>query len=395
VIISSSKTEIKNYSYIDEFSGKLKLSGMNDKLMHSVLENDKETIEHGKIISESINQGLNSFTPDLMFEQIIRNYSIAKKLYGHKLLRLLCGYNSDYIEKNIRIPEFQRELQKKIQENIEQLQQRKLINNQGEILEKGLSLASLVLYIEELDNLIPKGMLGERIHKKSFIYGDKEDIKQYKKHDRYRDIAIKKSLKLAIKRNHKQLRKEDLRSFEKQSRGQIFVIYALDASGSMKGKKIGTCKKAGIALAYKAINEKDKVGLIVFGSDVRKEIKPTLDFGLLLKSITNIKALKETNIALTIKKSIELFPASEVTKHLILITDAMPTIGKEPEIETLEAVSLAKLNEITISLIGIKLDEKGKNLAERITQLGGGKFYIVKNLEDLDKIVLEDYYSTV
>ena len=40
----------------------------------------------------------------------------------------------------------------------------------------------------------------------------------------------------------------------------------------MKGPKIGACKRAGIALAYKAIEEKDKVGLIVFGILIGVEV---------------------------------------------------------------------------------------------------------------------------
>ena len=71
----------------------------------------------------------------------------------------------------------------------------------------------------------------------------------------------------------------------------------------------------------------------------------------------------------------------------------MPTIGKEPEEETLQEVSIARNNGITISLIGINLDEKGKKFAEKIVELGQGRLYIIKDLEQIDKIVLEDYYS--
>jgi len=363
--------------------------------MHSVLENDKETIDDGKLIKDALNLGLNSFTPDLIFGQLVKNYSIAKKLYGQTLIRQLTDFDESYVEKNIRIPEFQREIKKNIEKNIEKLKDNELIKKDGTISDKGIKLASLILYTEELDNLIPKGILGEKLHKKDFIYGDKEDIKTYKKGDRYRDLAIKKSIKLAIRRNHKKLSKKDLKTFERQSKGQIYLVYALDASGSMKGKKIETCKKAGIALAFKAIEEKDKVGLLIFGSEIKEEVSPTLDFKLLLDKITKIKASKETNLKKTIKKSIELFPDKEATKHLLILTDAMPTVGEKPEEETLEAVSLARSNGITISLIGIKLDEKGKRLAEKMTRLGEGKLYIVKDLKEVDRIVLEDYYSVI
>jgi Mg-chelatase subunit ChlD len=242
---------------------------------------------------------------------------------------------------------------------------------------------------------VPKGIIGEKISKKAFIYGEKENSRLYKKGDRYRDIALKKSIKLAIRRAHMHFDDKDLQVYEKQSKGQTYIVYALDASGSMKGKKIDACKRAGIALAYKALNEKDKVGLIVFGSEVREVIEPTSDFTRLLKEITRIRASKETDIVGTFQKAIGLFPSDNITKHLILITDALPTKGNEPEKSTLEEASIARSKGITISLVGINLDEKGKKLAEKIVELGEGRLYVVRNLENVDKIVLEDYYNVV
>jgi len=184
-----------------------------------------------------------------------------------------------------------------------------------------------------------------------------------------------------------------LQVYEKQSKGESYIIYALDASGSMKGRKIESCKKAGIALAYKAISEKDKVGLIVFGSDIKNSIGPTSNFTSLIMEITKVRASKETDIVSTIKKSVELFPSGNVTKHLILLTDALPTAGKDPEKETLEEASIAGSKGITISIIGIGLDSRGKDLARKIAELGNGRVYIAKNSENIDQIILEDYYS--
>ena len=68
----------------------------------------------------------------------------------------------------------------------------------------------------------------------------------------------------------------------------------------MKGDKISLSKKAGIALAYKAINEKDKVGLITFGTDIKDKVNPTNDFMEILRKITAVRASMETNIKETI-----------------------------------------------------------------------------------------------
>ena len=395
MIYFDSQQQIHEKEEIEELTGKLSQQQEENKLMKSVLENDKETIEKGKLISDSINQGMDSFTPDLIYQQLVKNYSMAKHIFGPSLLKLATGYDPDYIKKNINIPEFQKELRFRIQKNIEKLKEEGLLSKDNEINDKGIELASLVMYFEELDKITPTGILGEKIHKRVSIYGSKEDFRNYKKGDRYKDITIKKSAKLAIRRGHKKLQEKDLRVYERQSKGQSYIVYALDASGSMKGAKIDACKRAGIALAYKAIDERDKVGLIVFGSEIKTAIEPTLDFSYLLKSITSARASKETDLAASLKKSIELFPNENITKHLILITDALPTIGKEPEKETLQQTSMARNKGITISLIGINLNEKGKKLAEKIVELGEGKLYTVKNIENIDKVVLEDYYSVV
>lgn len=361
--------------------------------MHSVLEGDKETVEKGKLIESALDMGINSFTPDIMMGQLVQNYKLAEQLYGQTIIRELFGEDPDYIEKNISIPEFQKLLRNKLKERLKGLSDDGIVDRKFNITEKGIELASLVMYSEELDNIVPKGIAGERINKKISHYGSKEDVRQYKRGDRYKDIAIKRSLKTAIRRGHSELAKDDLRTFERESKGQCYIIYALDASGSMKGKKIGSCKKAGIALAYKAISNKDKVGIIVFGEDIKSFVEPTDDFSRILKEIVKITASKKTDIVKTIKRAIEMFPGINVTKHLILLSDAMPTAGEKPEEETLEAAGMAESAGITISIIGINLNEKGEDLAKKIVEIGRGRLYSIRDLEEMDKIILEDYYS--
>ncbi len=392
-MLGNESVDVEDMDKIEEAKGKLS-SQAEEKLMHSVLSNDKKSIENGKLINSALNQGIGSLNPDVMFEKMKSDYKIAEDLYGKTLLRQITGYDPKYIERNINIPEFQKELNNKINQKIKELEKEGILKK-GEIEEKGIELASLVMYSEELDHITPKGILGEKINKKNSFYGDADGTKNFKRQSRYRDIAIRKSVKVAIRRGHEALSEKDLRARERKSKGQISIVYAIDASGSMKGEKIEKAKKAGVALAYKAIEEKDKVGLIVFGSEIKTIIEPTNDFYLLLKEITKIRASKQTDIAATLRKAVEIFPRENITKHLILLTDAVPTTGEKPIKETLEGASFARSNNITISLVGIKLEQEGKKLAEQIVQIGEGRLYVCRNLKELDKIILEDYYSVV
>jgi Mg-chelatase subunit ChlD len=360
--------------------------------MHSVMESDKKTIDDGHLIQEALNQGVGSFTPELMFENIVKNYKNAKRLFGETILRQISGYSADYIEKNKKIPEFQKQLKKNIEQKVKQLKEDGLLTKYATLTEQGIDVAALVMCMEELDHLTPQGIKGERLHKKASHYGERGDVRNFKKGDRYKDIALKKSLKTALRRMHDHLYVQDLKVFERQSKGTCHIVYGLDASASMRGGKLGQCKKAGVALAYKAIMNKDKVGLLVFGDEVKESIAPTLDFKRVLHGVLQARASSQTDLSSCVKKSLELFPTDGETKHLILLTDALPTAGNFPEKKTIQALSIAKNQGITTSLIGISLDEKGKELAQKMVDIGGGKLYLVKDLADVDKLVLEEYY---
>ncbi|MBI4438902.1 VWA domain-containing protein [Candidatus Woesearchaeota archaeon] len=360
--------------------------------MRSVIENDKTTIEQGKLIADSINQGLNSFTASELFQHLVKNYSLAKSIFGETIIRRLTGHEPGTIQKNINLPEFRKELLSNIEENLEKLQDENIIDKEGRITEKGIDLAALIMYTTELEALATKGLAGESTHKKPHAYGLKDDIKSYNR-EKYRDISIRKTIRKAIARAHQEIQPEDLMSHKRKGKGQRHIIYCLDASGSMKGEKIEKCKKAGIALAYKAITEKDHAGLVIFGTKVKEAISPTQDFTELLRAITKAKATAQTNIAETIRESEKLFPKEKGTKHIIMITDAIPTKGEKPIQETLEAASEAAHAGITISVIGINLDQKGTETAEKIVDIGKGKLYMAKDLHDIDKIVLLDYQS--
>lgn len=360
---------------------------------------DDEIINDGRLISEATNQGISTLNPDMMFEQMVKNYQMAENIYGETLLRLATGYSSEYLEKNIKIPEFQRALKTAMKKKAEELKGKDLLDKDG-FTDKGYSVSAATLYIEELDSILPKGLLGERIHKKESATGEHTTDSVIAPALRYRDISVRRTIKTAVRRKHGKIIAEDLRSHEKKAKGSAYIVYAIDSSGSMKGKKVETAKKAGIALAYKAILNRDKVGLMVFNTEVKEEIMPSLDFVNLLRHIAKIRAGAQTDIAETLQRAVQLFPKQNITKHLVLLTDAVPTISNDaleddPFKAALKAASTARSAGITISVIGISLDKEGEKLGEQIVAVGGGKLYSAKHLEDVDKLVLEDYRRMV
>ncbi|MFT4261568.1 MAG: vWA domain-containing protein [Candidatus Woesearchaeota archaeon] len=388
--IGDSETKVEQAEEAEELTGKLSKDHRDDKLNHTVLPVDEKKVDDARVLTDAINNNISSFTPDFSFEQMVKDYKTARSIYGDTMIRELTQYDPGYIDRNINVPEFQRELKNRLQQNIERLKKDGLLEKDGSISDEGYEYSALSMLQEELDNLESKGMQGSTENKKTDVYGEKKDYKKYESSDRYRDISVRKTVRSAIRRGRQTITREDLTSNTRQAKGKLNVIYCLDASGSMKGQKIKMAKRAGIALAYKATLNKDKAGLLVFSSKIESKVELTTDFHSILRGINKIRTAGETDIALGITDALKMFN-ERGNNHLVLLTDAVQTLGKKPEEEVLKKISEATNNKVTITLIGINLDKEGNNLAQKIVNINNGRLYQVKSSDDLGHIVIEDY----
>ncbi|MEM4756188.1 MAG: VWA domain-containing protein [Candidatus Woesearchaeota archaeon] len=358
----------------------------------SLLENKEKPT--AALLNEGINQGISSFSADGLYEMIDKNVSLAKKLVGERLLRIVTGYDPEYLEKNIRIPEFKKQIQKNIATTIQKAKEMGYLDDEGAFTQKGIELVGMHLYLEELDKLLSHGnTLGEKRSKQQGRVGNSDTTRHFKQGDPFSVINPKKSVQEAIKKNINQITKQELIVDIKKAKSTIEIIYALDCSGSMKGKKIEMGKKAGIALAYHAFEQKNRVGLVLFNDEVIESLPPRTPFLELLRKIVKAKPLHQTDIKKAIQTASLLFKNNDAKKHLLLISDLEPTVGNIPEEETLLEIEKLTAKGISLTFIGISLSLEAELFAKKIQSITGTKHYLVKELESLDTIVLEDYWQ--
>lgn len=365
----------------------------------------KEKIDQGSFINEAMNNNMSSFIPDLLAKNITKNYRNAKQIYGEKIIKYLTGYSSEYIDRNIKIPEFQKEIKKKIQDKIEKLKKENILDKNNELTKKSRELAiasELFIELEKLDKMMESDTFGKYVHQyKADIHGaEKSDTRKYRKGDSYKDIALKSSIKLAIRRKHNKLEINDLKTFERSSKANLSIVYAIDASSSMKGQKLEAARKSAISLAYKTISDKNKLGIINFSDKINDSVFTT-NFEEAINFIYDIVPNAQTDIEKAILHSVSMFPSDSNVKHLILLTDAMPTKSEDndPEQATLNAVGVAKASNISVSIVLIEQkdlkESKILEFASKIVEAGDGKLYKIRNLEELDALVIDDYNSLV
>ncbi|MEK6808526.1 MAG: hypothetical protein AABY14_02465 [Nanoarchaeota archaeon] len=113
----------------EELKGRL---SKGNQILNSLLEEKEDVITSARLIGSAQNQGISSFSANIS-EQLIKNFSIAKNIYGKTLIRELTGYTIPDIEKNIKIPEFQKLLSSNIKNKIDELKEQSVISNEGDI----------------------------------------------------------------------------------------------------------------------------------------------------------------------------------------------------------------------------------------------------------------------
>lgn len=392
---NNDKKELKDFGHdtdISESAEELQGNpGSNDEkegLPHSQAQMENKDIEDGRVINEAMNRGIGMFTPDAMFDQLTQNYKQAEKLFGKTIIRAIAGYDPRYLETNSSIPEFQRELKERINSNIENYKDKNILDKHGHLTDDALKFATIQMIDDALDVKNPNPF-GEKEHKKQDNVGEKQDTRILRQGDLFKDLSAKQSIKTALRRGHDKLIKEDVRIYDRKSKGNLTVIYCIDCSGSMKGEKIRMAKSAGVSLSYKAINDKNDVGLIIFADNIEASLNPAKDFHEITKMLTNIRAKKETNLVKAIDKALEMCTDTRKTYHIILLTDALHTTGDDVH----TAVSTARDRKVTISMIGINLDDKGEELAKEIVDISNGKLSIVQNIDELGQVIISDYNS--
>ncbi len=384
----TSSAEIDSFSSAQELSGKPGRNPDKEGLPHTVTPGGES--ELGSFVLDAIGMDSSVFTPDSVMERLVKDYRSASEIFGDSLLRRITGYSSEYIEKNLRIPEFVRHLEEKVSQGIKGLQEEGVLDAKGELSEEAYESASVVLLAELLDEFVAKGQLGAHQQKKKRLQGVDKDVQRFS-NQAYKDISVRKSVQIAVRRGHKQFHIDDLRITQEEGVGFAEIIYAVDSSGSMKGEKLSQARRAGILLAYEAISRQDSVGLVSFGPRVSRIVPPGKDFPQLLHAFMRIRASGETDLSAGIIRATELFSSGSHTKHIVLLSDAIPTAGSNPESAVIEAASFARARGVSLSVVGIGLDAQSSVFASRLASLGGGRLLLASQPSDLSILLLEEY----
>ena len=166
----------------------------------------------------------------------------------------------------------------------------------------------------------------------------------------------------------------------KDGSGKASICIVLDVSGSMKGERLGSAKKA-ISQFARNSGEDNELSFVTFDSNGTVEMEPTTNKSGLIAKVMGVQAEGGTSICAGIDAGIRAIDASAEQKVMILLSDGVD----EESLAAEEAARRAKASGIRIYTIGMKgADESLLTIIS--DQITGGSYASATKTRELDRV---------
>ncbi len=173
------------------------------------------------------------------------------------------------------------------------------------------------------------------------------------------------------------------------------IMFVLDSSGSMSGKKIVQAKEAA-RFVINHLDPGDMFSLIDFDDGVdffsqkmvaasQANIEKALHF------VENIEDSGGTNINEALSDGLGMFTESERPSYILFLTDGLPTVGVTDTTAILKNISRANDNKSRIFVFGIGYDVNTE-LLDRISSDNRGTSVYVSENDNLE-VAISQYYE--
>jgi len=175
------------------------------------------------------------------------------------------------------------------------------------------------------------------------------------------------------------------------------IVFVLDTSGSMSGKKIEQAK-ASLTYCVNSLNPEDKFNIISFATGVRKfkDDPVKADKGNVEKArawIEEIAARGGTNINDAITEALKMKGSEDRTFMIVFMTDGQPTIGETDPQRILKNIKKANERTCRLFVFGVGHDVNTILLDKLAEENRGARDYITPE-EDIE-IKISNFYEKV
>ena len=175
------------------------------------------------------------------------------------------------------------------------------------------------------------------------------------------------------------------------------LIFVLDSSGSMSGKKIRQAKEA-VRFVINHLDKGDKFSLIDFDDGISQFSSSLLPVNSenvekALRFVDEIEDSGGTNINEALLMALEMIEPGERPNYVLFLTDGLPTVGVTRVADILKNIEKANDQRARIFVFGVGYDVNTE-LLDRISNVNRGTSIYVDENEDLE-IAVSNYYEKI
>lgn len=183
-----------------------------------------------------------------------------------------------------------------------------------------------------------------------------------------------------------------------EDRKKANLTFVIDVSGSMSSdNRLGLVKKS-LALLTKQLTSRDKVAIVVYGSNARKVLDPTSNKDTIIRAINELGIEGATNAEAGLVMGYELasthFEQGAINR-VILCSDGVANVGNTGPDAILKTIKSRSEVGITLSTIGFGMGNFNDHLMEQLANNGDGNFAYVDTLKEAERIFVENLSGTL
>lgn len=190
------------------------------------------------------------------------------------------------------------------------------------------------------------------------------------------------------------------REVERVDRLPSNLVFVVDVSGSMNREdRLGLVKRA-LHLLLDELDERDRVGIVVYGSRARVVIEPTpaTERARILAALSSLEPGGSTNaeegIALGYQMAAEHLVPGGINR-IVLCSDGVANAGVTDADDIFDRVREEAARGISISTVGFGLASYHDALMERLAQRGDGNYAYVDRLGEAHRVFVENLTGTM
>ncbi|MDY7093805.1 MAG: von Willebrand factor type A domain-containing protein [Acidobacteriota bacterium] len=182
------------------------------------------------------------------------------------------------------------------------------------------------------------------------------------------------------------------------ARKPAVLVLVVDVSGSMdQENRLGLVRRS-LDKLLGQLEEKDRIGLVIFGDEARAVLEPTADRRRVRDAIESLVPQGSTNAEAGLMLGYEMLRRHHrdgAIHRVVLCSDGVANVGETAAERILERVGEEARKGLELTTLGFGMGNYNDVLMEKLADRGNGRYAYIDSLEEAHRVLVEELTGTL